>query len=99
MTEKKSVIPLERIEGLVTCCATTSQRRAIEGNAGIFMKREALPHVPDAWIDHAKTTVGYEIPLTRHFYKYQPPRPLNEIEADIKTLETDIVRMLGEVTN
>ena len=64
-----------------------------------YLAREVLPHVPDAWIDHAKTKVGYEIPLTRHFYKYQPPRPLNEIEADIKALESDIVRMLGEVTS
>jgi type I restriction enzyme M protein len=64
-----------------------------------YLTREVLPHVPDAWIDHAKTKVGYEIPLTRHFYKYQPPRPLSEIETDIKALETDIVRMLGEVTN
>lgn len=63
-----------------------------------YLKREVLPHVPDAWVDHSKTKVGYEIPLTRHFYKYQPPRPLNEIEADIKALEADIVRMLGEVT-
>ncbi len=58
-----------------------------------------LPHVPDAWIDHSKTKVGCEIPLTRHFYKYQPPRSLNEIEADIKALESDIVRMLGEITS
>lgn len=64
-----------------------------------YLVREVLPHVPDAWIDHAKTKVGYEIPLTRHFYKYQPPRGLNEIETDIKVLETDILRMLGEVTN
>jgi type I restriction enzyme M protein len=64
-----------------------------------YLTREVLPHVPDAWIDHGKTKVGYEIPLTRYFYKYRPPRPLNEIEADIKTLEVDILRMLGEITN
>jgi type I restriction enzyme M protein len=40
-----------------------------------------LPHVPDAWIDHTKTKVGYEIPLNRHFYRYEPPRPLEVIEA------------------
>jgi type I restriction enzyme M protein len=56
-----------------------------------------LPHVPDAWIDFSKTKVGYEIPLNRHFYRYQPPRPLAEIEADIKSLEADIMAMLGEV--
>ncbi|MBW1996040.1 MAG: SAM-dependent DNA methyltransferase, partial [Deltaproteobacteria bacterium] len=47
-----------------------------------YFKREVLPHVPDAWIDEKKTKVGYEIPFTRHFYKYVPPRPLEEIEAD-----------------
>lgn len=63
-----------------------------------YFKREVLPHVPDAWIDHDKTKVGYEIPLNRHFYRYEPPRPLEEIEAEIKTLESEIVSMLGEVT-
>jgi type I restriction enzyme M protein len=62
-----------------------------------YFKREVLPHVPDAWIDESKTKVGYEIPFTRHFYKYVPPRPLEEIEADIKTIEHDIVRMINEV--
>jgi type I restriction enzyme M protein len=55
--------------------------------------------VPDAWIDESKTKVGYEIPLNRHFYRYEPPRPLEVIEADIKALEDDIKRMLGEVTS
>jgi type I restriction enzyme M protein len=64
-----------------------------------FFKREVLPHVPDAWIDHSKTKVGYEIPLNRHFYRYEPPRPLEAIEADIRALEADIVSMLGAITN
>lgn len=63
-----------------------------------YFKREVLPHVPDAWIDNAKTKVGYEIPLNRHFYRYEPPRPLEEIEHDIRALELDIVKMLAEVT-
>lgn len=63
-----------------------------------YFEREVLPHVPDAWIDHSKTKVGYEIPLNRHFYRYEPPRELSVIEAEIKALETDIVRLLGEVT-
>lgn len=62
-----------------------------------YFEREVRPHVPDAWIDEGKTKVGYEIPLNRHFYKYQPPRPLEEIEADIAGLEKDIVKMLREV--
>jgi type I restriction enzyme M protein len=63
-----------------------------------YFWREVLPHVPDAWIDHGKTRVGYEIPLNRHFYRYEPPRPLEQIEADIKLLEGEIVALLAEVT-
>ena len=49
-----------------------------------YFKREVLPHAPDAWIDHEKTKVGYEIPFNRHFYVFEPPRPLAEIDADLK---------------
>ena len=62
-----------------------------------YFEREVKPHVPDAWIDESKTKVGYEIPFTRHFYKYQPLRPLAEIEAEIRKLEQEIQGMLGEV--
>ena len=64
-----------------------------------YFEREVLPHVPDAWIDHSKTKIGYEIPLNRHFYRYEPPRELAVIESEIKALEADIVRLLGEVTS
>ncbi|TDD39880.1 type I restriction-modification system subunit M [Saccharopolyspora elongata] len=63
-----------------------------------YLEREVLPHVPDAWIDHEKTKVGYEIPFTRHFYVYQRPRPLSEIDAELKDLESQIQKLLGEVT-
>ncbi|MEU3358557.1 MULTISPECIES: class I SAM-dependent DNA methyltransferase [Streptomyces] len=63
-----------------------------------YLKREVLPHVPDAWIDHTKTKIGYEIPFTRHFYVYTPPRPLAEIDAELKSLEAEIQGLLGEVT-
>ncbi len=63
-----------------------------------YFKREVLPHVPDAWVDEGKTKIGYEIPLNRHFYRYEPPRPLEEIESDIKTLESEILSLLKEVT-
>ena len=63
-----------------------------------YFQREVLPHVPDAWIDESKTKVGYEIPFNRHFYRYEPPRPLEDIERDIKGLEEDIVALLREVT-
>jgi type I restriction enzyme M protein len=63
-----------------------------------YLEKEVLPYRLDAWIDHDKIKVGYEIPFTRHFYKYEPPRPLSAIEADIQGLEKEIVRMLAEVT-
>ena len=61
-----------------------------------YLAREVLPHVPDAWIDHGKTRIGYEIPLTRHFYTYRPPRPLADIAAEIAALEQEIAAMLKE---
>ena len=62
-----------------------------------YIAREVLPHVPDAWVDESKTKVGYEIPLNRHFYVYEPPRPLDEIEADLRVLEHEIVGLLVEI--
>ena len=59
-----------------------------------YIKREVLPHVSDAWVNYDKTKVGYEIPINRHFYVYKPPRPLDEIEADIIKLEDDIALLL-----
>ncbi len=63
-----------------------------------YFQREVLPHVPDAWIDESKAKVGYEIPLNRHFYCYEPPRPLEAIETDIRKLEREILALLKEVT-
>ncbi len=60
----------------------------------VYIAREVLPHVPDAWVDYDKTKVGYEIPINRHFYVYKPPRPLDQIEADITRLEGEIARLL-----
>jgi type I restriction enzyme M protein len=62
-----------------------------------YFEREVKPHVPDAWIDESKTKVGYDIPFNRHFYKYTPPRPLEEIKTEIKTIEKDILKLLAEV--
>jgi type I restriction enzyme M protein len=71
-----------------------------------FFAREVKPHVPDAWIDATKRDpkdgevglVGYEITSNRYFYRYKPPRPLEEIEAEIRDTERDILQMLAEVT-
>jgi len=74
--------------------ASVEYRSAVED----YMAAEVLPYVPHAWVDHSKTRIGYEIPLTRHFYKYVPPRPLAEIDAEIKGLEGEIQALLREVT-
>ena len=62
-----------------------------------YLEAEVLPHVPDAWVDTKKTKVGYEIPFTRHFYKYVPPRPLAEIDADLEKQVAKIMELLREV--
>jgi type I restriction enzyme M protein len=62
-----------------------------------YFENEVRPHVPDAWIDAKKTKVGYEIPFTRHFYKYIPPRPLAEIDADLERQVAKILDLLREV--
>jgi type I restriction enzyme M protein len=63
-----------------------------------YFKREVLPHAPDAWIDHEKTKVGYEIPFNRHFYVFKPPRPLAEIDAELKGVTDRILTMIGGLT-
>ncbi|HXH89196.1 MAG TPA: class I SAM-dependent DNA methyltransferase [Gaiellaceae bacterium] len=63
-----------------------------------YVEAEVLPYVPDAWVDHNKTKIGYEIPITRHFYRYMPPRPLAEIDAEIKKLEDEIQTLLDQVS-
>jgi len=61
-----------------------------------YMEKEVLPHVPDAWVDHKKTKVGYEINLTKYFYEYEPLRPLEEIKTDILALEKETDGLLAE---
>jgi len=78
----------------------------LKKNIRTFFEGEVKPHVPDAWINEAIRDhkdgeigkVGYEINFNRYFYQYQPPRPLEKIEADIKKLEKEIMDMLHEVT-
>lgn len=60
-----------------------------------YFKREVLPHAKDAWIDHEKTKVGYEIPFNRHFYVFKPPRALSEIDAELKTVTDRILTMIA----
>lgn len=69
----------------------------VQAHCEAYLEKEVLPYRDDAWIDHSKIKVGYEIPFNRHFYQYQPPRELSEIEADIKSLEAEVLEMLKEV--
>jgi type I restriction enzyme M protein len=68
------------------------------GGVSAFFEREVKPHVPDAWIDRDKTAIGYEIPFTRHFYRYEPLRPLSEIAADLRKLEQEAEGLLEAIT-
>ena len=62
-----------------------------------YFQREVIPHAPDAWIDEAKTKIGYEIPFNRHFYVFEPPRDLEEIDAELAEVTKSIQRMLVEL--
>lgn len=64
-----------------------------------YFKREVLPFAPDAWIDEKKTKIGYEIPFTRYFYQYVPPKPAQELEIEIKEIEMDLDGVLEEIFN
>ncbi|MDQ0481533.1 type I restriction-modification system subunit M [Guptibacillus hwajinpoensis] len=69
----------------------------LQENIRDYFEREVLPHVSDAWIDEEKTKIGYEIPFTRHFYKYQELRPSDEIKVEIQELEASILEKLKRV--
>lgn len=86
-------VPLAFEEDPTARFSTLPYRTAVDD----YMREEVSPYVSDAWVDHDKTRIGYEIPLTRHFYKYVPPRPLEEIDAEIKALEDEIQRLLKDV--
>lgn len=66
-------------------------------NIDDYFKREVLPHAPDAWIDHEKSKIGYEIPFNRHFYVFEPPRSLHAIDEELKGVTTNILRMIEEL--
>ena len=87
--------PVDRFDEDPTArLASPPYRAAVEA----YVAAEVLPFAPDAWVDHAKTKIGCEVPLTRHFYRFVPPRPLEEIDAEIRALEEEIQRLLSEVT-
>jgi type I restriction enzyme M protein len=67
------------------------------GGVEAFIRREVLPYTPDAWLDESKTKIGYEISFTRHFYKPQPLRTLEEIRADILAVEQEAEGLLDDL--
>ena len=79
----------------------TARLETIEYRTAVdhYLDTEVHPYVPDAWHDPDKTKIGYEIPLTRHFYTYTPPRPLKEIDAEIRALEVEIGALVIEVSD
>jgi type I restriction enzyme M protein len=97
LRDKESVplppVPVHFEEDPTERFATLEYRMALDD----YLRDQVLPYVPQAWVDHDRTRIGYEIPLTRHFYKYTPPRPLEEIDTDIKRLEGEIQRLLQEI--
>ena len=62
-----------------------------------YFKKEVLPFAPDAWVDKSKTKIGHEIPFTRYFYKYTPPKPSSEIMTEILAIEKELDGVLKEV--
>ena len=91
-------LPLDAKPPSIETCRDQALTKALNDRFGDtiedYLQAEVLPHVPDAWVDWSKTKIGYEIPINRHFYVYKPPRPLEEIEADIQSLEGEIAGLL-----
>ena len=72
-----------------------ARQQALIEQAEQYLDDEIHPYLPDAWIDHTRTKIGYEIPFTRHFYEYVPPRPVAEIDADLQSVEAEIQDLLS----
>ena len=83
-------------EHLVT---SRMESTAYQSAVDYYMRTEVNPYVPEAWVDHGKTKIGYEVPVTRYFFKAAPQRPLAEIDAEIRTIEAEVQRLLAKVTH
>jgi type I restriction enzyme M protein len=88
----------EPVEGEPDPSLRDTENVPLSDEVNEYIAREVLPFAPDAWVDDTKTKVGYEIPFTRQFYKYVPPRPLEEIDAEIRASQLRILAMLSGVT-
>lgn len=88
----------EPVEGVTDASLRDTENIPLSETVDEFIAREVLPFAPDAWVDDSKTKVGYEIAFTRQFYKYEPPRPLDQIDGDIKASQQRILELITEVT-
>ncbi len=99
--EAQPVVKKQEKDGTVTYEPDSELRDTenvpLKDNIEAYFQREVLPHVPDAWIDHEKTTIGYEITFTKIFYQYQPLRSLEEITRDILALEEETEGLIKEI--
>ena len=73
-----------------------SENVPLDEDIEAYFEREVLPHTPDAWIDHERTKVGYEIPFRRYFYVFTPPRPLEAIDSDLREITSRILSIMEE---
>jgi type I restriction enzyme M protein len=71
----------------------------LRDDVAAYFEREVLPYLPDAWIDESKNKTGYEIPFARHFYSFIPPRPLEDIDAEIRQLEQELGELIKSVVS
>jgi type I restriction enzyme M protein len=83
-------------EGFISM-STADQESKIQELAEFHLKQEVLPYVADAWIDHSKTKIGYEIPFTRQFYTYEPPRLVSDVRLEIEKLELEIQDLMNDL--
>lgn len=90
-------IPLKRGKPVPDTSLRDTENVPLVQDIDAYFAREVLPYAPDAWIDHSKTKVGYEIPMTRYFYEYQAPEAVEDIVARITALEQDISAGLAEL--
>ncbi|MPN01790.1 hypothetical protein SDC9_149002 [bioreactor metagenome] len=72
--------------------------KRVKAHCQAYLEAEVLPYRPDAWIEHSKIKVGYEIPFNRHFYVFTPPRSLHEIDEELKAVAANITKMLEGLT-
>lgn len=93
-SQKKGVITYEADSAL-----RDTENIPLKEDIEEYFQREVLPYAPDAWIDHKKTKLGYEIPMTRYFYKYQQPEAVEDITARINDIETRIAENLKKLFN